>query len=243
MKKMVKTCALVATTALSFNTFAEGPDFNNLPKVKLTSPLKQTKPTGFGTWQNFKSYKQGSINNWPRVTAIAYGQPDNHGITNAEKAACGNKFPAHLGTDYSGAGESKLGNGDGSPVYAVADGVVRWVNGFTSAGDYHVIIVSGTSTDKKGNLTDPWTALYGHLSSKVLVSRDSKVRAGQQIGTLFNYTDDTDKPHLHFGIRKGDYVSKISSQGFVCYNSDGKTFDSKQFINADSLSYTTDYLF
>lgn len=200
--------------------------------MSLTSPLRTIKPTGFGTWLNAHSQVPNSKNTWLAVAAIAYGAPDNHGVSKAEIKACGGKFPVHLGVDYSGAGETKPKKGDGTPVYAVAKGTVAHVNGFTGSGDYHVIIQSGSK--------EPWTALYGHLSSKTEVKKGDVVVPGQKIGYLFNFTADNDTPHLHFGIRKGKYVAGSSSQGFVCGKANG-TFNPDGFINVGDLNYVTDY--
>lgn len=217
--------------AFPLTSIAQEINYADLGKAVLLSPLKTISPTGFGTWKN--GIPSNKNNKWMPAAAIAYGALDIYGIAPSEK--CNGKFPVHLGVDYSGAGESAKGKGDGTPVYAVATGKVIHSNGFTSAGDWHVIIQSGSSKD-------PWTALYGHLSTNVKVKKGDTVQAGQQIGSLFNYKDYSDKPHLHFGIRKGAYKSSTSSQGFICPKANG-TFDNLDFRGPELLYYSTSYIY
>lgn len=84
-----------------------------------------------------------------------------------------------------------VANKVGTPVYAMADGVVMiskssgWNGGY---GQYIVI--------KHGNKTQ---TLYGHLSKNDVVAGQS-VKQGQKIGELGN-TGRSTGPHLHFEVR------------------------------------------
>ncbi len=84
-----------------------------------------------------------------------------------------------------------IANKVGTPVYAMADGVViiskssGWNGGY---GQYIVI--------KHGNKTQ---TLYGHLSENS-VSAGQTVKQGQKIGELGN-TGRSTGPHLHFEVR------------------------------------------
>jgi murein DD-endopeptidase MepM/ murein hydrolase activator NlpD len=102
----------------------------------------------------------------------------------------------------------------GDPVFAVADGVVRY-----SAGPPPVDKANNGRGQKSGGplawgnlvvlehrLSDNRfaTTIYGHLAGKRLVEEGELVRAGQQIGTIGKGRENGGyKPHLHFGVREG----------------------------------------
>ena len=80
----------------------------------------------------------------------------------------------------------------GTPVYAVADGIVRVShNNKVGYGNY-IVINHGK-----------WGSLYAHLSQyNTFVGQE--VKAGQLIGYTGN-TGDSEAPHLHFEIRVAEY--------------------------------------
>lgn len=98
----------------------------------------------------------------------------------------------HNGVDISGTGH-------GSPIYAVADGMVTQAayvckgcsTGMWALGSYVVI--------NHGN--NIYTS-YLHLS-KVLVNPGAMVKKGQKIGTMGN-TGRSRGTHLHFGVSEGE---------------------------------------
>lgn len=80
----------------------------------------------------------------------------------------------------------------GTPVYAVADGIVKVSH--DNKGGYGLYI-----TLNHGK----WGSLYAHLSQyNTFVGQE--VKAGQLIGYTGN-TGDSDGPHLHFEIRACEY--------------------------------------
>ena len=88
--------------------------------------------------------------------------------------------------------------GLGSPIFAAASGTVIWIwtNKVSNSGYGNGMII-------KHN--DRFSTVYGHLS-KVLVQKDSVVKAGQKIGEEGNTIDGDKLPkqvgvHLHFEIR------------------------------------------
>jgi murein DD-endopeptidase MepM/ murein hydrolase activator NlpD len=106
----------------------------------------------------------------------------------------------------------------GEAVYAVADGVVR-----ISRPALHAVAAEGGGETRRrvpmdfGNLIvvehrladgRVLFSLYGHLAEERLVSAGDLVMAGQQIGAigrkspLINGGYD---PHLHFGVKEGDW--------------------------------------
>lgn len=95
------------------------------------------------------------------------------------------------------------------PVFAVADGVV--VRSGKAAGYGGVVALRHTWRD------ETFLAVYGHLDPSSLPRIETRARGGQKIGTLgkgFSAETDFERPHLHFGIWRGEdiniagYVSK-----------------------------------
>lgn len=85
----------------------------------------------------------------------------------------------HLGADLAAA--------EGTPVYAAADGVVRWSGLGQSYGNYlRILHADGDET------------LYAHMQY-LFVHPGQQVRQGQVIGTV-GQTGDVTGPHLHFEL-------------------------------------------
>lgn len=87
----------------------------------------------------------------------------------------------------------------GTPVYAIADGVVDYVDAEGFATGPHTLALSHPGTG--------YTSFYGHLSEQPPFVRGDRVERGQQIGV----TGDPDlscssRPHLHLEIRNSDYT-------------------------------------
>ena len=81
---------------------------------------------------------------------------------------------------------------EGTPVYAVADGIVKVSH--NNKGGYGLYIVLNHGR---------WGSLYGHLSQyNTFVGQ--KVKAGQLIGYTGS-TGDSEAPHLHFEVRAAEY--------------------------------------
>lgn len=104
----------------------------------------------------------------------------------------------HLAVDLAGSG--------GTPVVAVADGVVRVAA--TGVGGYGAIAVTEHAV---GPRTPSGTILviYGHLSARegLEVGAGDFVARGQRIGRLAHDDEDGGPwlPHLHLGIREGPH--------------------------------------
>lgn len=100
----------------------------------------------------------------------------------------------HMGVDY--------GVQAGTPVYAVARGEVvrRVINGQVTG-----LIIKHLTTENlqtTSGATHTFYAVYGYINATV--SNGSMVQAGQQIGTVAQWTPGT---HLHFGIRVGQDIT------------------------------------
>jgi murein DD-endopeptidase MepM/ murein hydrolase activator NlpD len=105
----------------------------------------------------------------------------------------------HLAEDFG----NENGQNAGQPVYAAANGVVKYATGNSALDGYGgaVIIEHHLSN---GNY---YTTIYGHLAHPVGVKVGQEVTKGQQVGVLADDVNDGGswKPHLHFGIRKGPF--------------------------------------
>ena len=164
------------------------------------------------------------------VPSIAFLADDNKGLSAADM--CGTNFPKHLGTDYAAPA--------GTMVYAIADGKVRRVNGFTvGLGDYYVVVESGNN--------EKWTTLYGHLNNLGSTMPVGKIiKKGDPIGTLFNFREGGDVPHLHLGIRLSEYVDvpytdvRSSTRGFAC-QANVSANNNYKFTSPEALRYITNY--
>ncbi len=89
----------------------------------------------------------------------------------------------------------------GTKVYAIADGLVKHIGEHTRFGT--VILIEHELPD-----FSKIVSLYGHLrSSDVKVSEGQRIRIGTDLGSLGTRAENGGwSEHLHFGIRKGEYV-------------------------------------
>jgi murein DD-endopeptidase MepM/ murein hydrolase activator NlpD len=97
----------------------------------------------------------------------------------------------HKGLDFT--------PGEGSPVYAVMDGIISQVD---NAGEYgvHVIIHHPLHEELS------YTTVYAHLQVSNTTNRlqlDNNIKKGDLIGYVGN-TGLSTGPHLHFEVRKND---------------------------------------
>ena len=106
----------------------------------------------------------------------------------------------HLAQDFN--------NGQGQPVYALADGEVVLsrtdVGGYGPGGTAGGALVARFETSAEVF----FIALYGHLDNPHAMG---KVEAGQILG----YSNDYDPPHLHFGIHPGYELPANPWQGYT----------------------------
>ncbi len=90
----------------------------------------------------------------------------------------------------------------GTPIHAVADGVVIYTTDSIAGLGGLVMVRHG----------DGWTSVYGH-ASRIMVTRGQAVKRGQTIA-LSGDTGFADRPELHFELRKGrtpvDPLSEMS---------------------------------
>ncbi|WP_324697509.1 M23 family metallopeptidase [Novosphingobium sp. RL4] len=119
----------------------------------------------------------------------------------------------HAGIDYGAA--------YGSPIYAVADGVVNFAGRHGGHGNY-VRLSHGGGLDTG----------YGHMS-RIAVARGARVKAGQVIGYVGS-TGLSTGPHLHFEAYRGGQTINPSGLRFISRPQiDGKEKDAfKARMNA-----------
>ena len=105
-----------------------------------------------------------------------------------------NVYRAHLGVDYAAA--------TGTPIWAVADGQVRFAD--SRGGNGNLVIIEHDRD---------YTTYHAHLSSFGSgIRRGREVRQGDVIGYVGN-TGLSTGPHLHFGVRyRGEYIDPLGLQ-------------------------------
>ncbi len=98
----------------------------------------------------------------------------------------------------------------GTPIYAVADGIVREAQERTQFG--LVVLIEHYPDDSSANVS-----LYGHLDpTEILVTPGQQVSVGDQIGVLGTEENNGGwAPHLHFGIHKQPYTGDWVYYGHV----------------------------
>ncbi len=220
---------VVLLSAIASTASAVTVEFSQLPFVSLGAPLPYAS---FGTTYfpivptyhtTLKSWGYGTPTG-TIVPSIGFGVDDYPGTTKS----CSGNYPKHLGTDYAAP--------SGTQVFAIADGFVRRSNAFTGTGDYYVVVESGS--------TDKWTTLYGHLnptSFGIGTNLNIQVTKGALIGTLFNYHDFGDIPHLHMGIHKGAYNGTgEANMGYVCPNTQYQ-LNKYNFVSPEPFNYYTPF--
>jgi murein DD-endopeptidase MepM/ murein hydrolase activator NlpD len=100
----------------------------------------------------------------------------------------------HTGTDVGGCL-------DGAGIYAIADGVVRWIDGGGDAG-VRLVVEHKAAPDELVN------AIYMHADPTVFVAAGEPVAAGQLLGTIglsFSIENGGQFAHLHFGMYRGAF--------------------------------------
>lgn len=94
----------------------------------------------------------------------------------------------------------------GTPVYAAANGYVRFSG--EASGYGHLVVIEHRLPD--GTFV---CSLYGHLKKDGLFEENKDVKKGEVIGYIGDINENGGYgPHLHFGIRKG-----IAPEGWVWY--------------------------
>jgi hypothetical protein len=100
-------------------------------------------------------------------------------------------LPGHNGTDFGAAG--------GTPVAALADGVVAWADVDPAYGNYVRVYHDAFQAN----------SFYAHLSA-IDVRQGDQVEAGQRIGAVGS-TGNSTGPHLHLEIRDTNHDGSYSS--------------------------------
>jgi len=163
-----------------------------------------------------------------RVGRRTFRHQPNGGYGLAIRDRVGAQHLIHLGADV---GWYRVGD----PVVSAADGIVR-------VAQQPLLKERNRKDKEKSPQTQPpvmqWggviaiehhlpddsyvTTVYGHLDTKLLVSKGDIVKAGQPIGTIGKTrVNGGYKPHLHFGVRSGRMAEK--GREFLPVNINGQT--------------------
>lgn len=165
----------------------------SLPEISAASPIVQRdgfsvadapKPEPVPVTPQFASSGVSAVSGayrWPFPTAVRISDYFGPRI-----APCDGCSSLHKGLDMNG--------GEGAPIGAVADGVVRQVTDYDDGGmGVHAIIDHTVD----GRLV---SSVYAHmLSGSLSVSAGQTVVAGQQVGNVGS-TGQSTGPHLHLEI-------------------------------------------
>jgi len=102
----------------------------------------------------------------------------------------------HAGTDFSAA--------EGTPIFAIADGIVSWAGPYGGYGE--LVVIEHTIDGKRV------ASAYAHMwASGIYVSVGERVTAGQHIADVGSSGKSTGS-HLHFEIRpNGSFESSIDA--------------------------------
>lgn len=120
----------------------------------------------------------------------------------------------HNGLDF--------GQGSGTPVLAMADGVVATAEAGTSLYGSHVALKHRVNGKE-------YATLYGHIiGTSIKVKKGDVVKAGQQIASVGSEGMST-APHLHFVLTNGDYVPSLSEPS-MNGGDGGNTLDPSTFL-------------
>ncbi len=122
------------------------------------------------------------------------GKPNAEGYYKARGLRL--REPRHYGEDWNGraGGDSDLG----SPVYAIADGIVTFAHN-VATGWGNVVLTRHAYRDSATGQVKFIDTLNGHLN-QILVKVGQRIKRGQQIGTI-GTNFGMYPAHLHFEIR------------------------------------------
>ncbi|MCH2207263.1 MAG: peptidoglycan DD-metalloendopeptidase family protein [Lentisphaerales bacterium] len=90
-----------------------------------------------------------------------------------------------------------------TPIYAIADGVVRYVDHLESWGGLVII-------EHKFKTGEYFCSLYGHLGALMIPKPGDLIKAGDKIGSLgrnYRWENGGYSAHLHFGIHKSRFTN------------------------------------
>lgn len=227
---------------------------SQLPSANLGAPLP-VSPFGTMSYPLFPSATtwHGSTKSWGYgspygnvIPSIAFLADDDKGAP--KSCTNGSTWNKHLGTDYAAPA--------GTKVYAIADGIIKRINTFSSkivngksvsVGDYFLVVESGNN--------EKWTTLYGHLEKPPAwpllgignLDMNVSIKKGDLIGTLFNYRESGDIPHLHLGIRLSPYANVLfshkdsSTRGYACLENPDYQLNKFKFTSPEQLRFLTNY--
>ncbi|MBI2099999.1 MAG: M23 family metallopeptidase [Candidatus Vogelbacteria bacterium] len=177
----------VGIYSVGFNTFYSGDHWNPEFRPKLVITYTPAVPTVV----KFKFPLDGKYSQ-DRITGYDYGSVMSVVLGQCLDPA-GYRF-LHTGVDLHADATD--------PVYAIADGYVRYADLSPKWGGY---VILEHTTDKT------FTTAYEHVIP-IIPNNGQFVTRGQQIATI-SYGNANFDPHLHFGVRMAPYHSTWSFRG------------------------------
>lgn len=107
----------------------------------------------------------------------------------------------------------------GTPVYAIYGGYVRYVKYHSGTGNWGWIVIVES---RWNNL--PFCTVYGHLSSRGLISQGLCIPQNVKIGEIGKtWENGGHTPHLHLGIHYGYYGASTGVYPSWCRGYGGST--------------------
>ena len=170
-------------------------DFVTLPTAKANTDTKMTRlyVVKFGQWDKVGKFEKETLeftfDNWPcdrkfRISQLYGNNPEYY-----------SQFPKKGYPKLTGHEGLDIAVYEGSPLYAVADGVITRVehNPTKSAYGYHVRI----------DHENGYKTTYGHMNNNFKVNKGDRVSSGQTIGYV-GRSGNIKGIHLHFNVKLFD---------------------------------------
>ena len=167
--------------------------FDPAPAWPLCGRIAENPPSGWTATDGCPGQRWGNPDHTDHPMSTSYGPR----ILASEN----DRFDFHRGID--------LPTDVGTPVFAIADGLVRTA-GNHSSYDGPLVQIRHYRPESPGDCQPDgcYHSLYQHLTS-VVVSKDDVVRKGQLIG--FTGESDSGFAHLHFSLRNAGPEDPFSS--------------------------------
>lgn len=211
--------------------------YNKLSGYCKAKYITDTKPSSTTSTTTVGSTTSNGIS-FPLPTTKSYS------VSVLSKYSSGSIHPSYV-SQYilsQGAGGNPnilmdIAASEGTPVYAVADGVVYQNNNHKNGG-YNVVIKHNDGT----------YSYYGHLLSRSTLEKGAKVTCGQKIGEV-GMSGSATGYHLHFEWSGHDPYCEFKAMGFpisIMSNSGASVYphshNSSSSVTSQSLSTYTAYV-
>lgn len=156
---------------------------------------------------------QGNFKHLPTISPVRKGTAWKSSVFGKRTDPFTGREAFHSGIDFAGR--------KGTPIYATADGFVSYAYIDLRLGKVVVIEHNIEETNEQGETYSRqgvYRTEYGHMD-KILVSKGTRVKRGQQIG-MMGSTGRSTGPHLHYAVRfqdrrRGDRKGYVDPEKFI----------------------------